>query len=286
MLKRILLAATLSTFSTLGFSDAPRPATLLAKAEEAYESIATNPAAINTLISQADTNNPYASFYTGVAYALGRWIERDFDAALPYFISTSDRIPESALNAGILYYLKAQIDSAMPYLVVAGGGEKLDGIPQAMVLLGRIYERGEGGAGKNYVAAWRWYEAASRRKDIEATAKLGEFSLYGLGRSPDVKSGKIYLERAAGQWNLSAQRHLYDMHAKGIGVGVNRTEAAKWAFIQLSHVNEKQKASILFPVGMTDQERTTAQSMADLWIVAHPKYPSVNYLAISDKVGR
>lgn len=265
-------------FPSLGFAN-PSLATA-AKVEAAYSSITSKPEALMFLAEQAEQNNPRAAFYMGVATDLGRGTTKNQQVALDYYRAAAGKIREAAFNAGRLLYLMNRIDEATKYFVVAAGGDKADGIDRAMVMLGRIYEKGESAVGRNYIAAARWYEAAARRKDPVAVGKMGEFLLYGLGRQANARDAKIYLERAADMWNADAQYLLGEVFAKGYITQVNRTEAGKWYFIAASHSLDHKQRSSGFVSGLTAQELDSAQRMAELWISAHPRGLPIDYLAI------
>jgi len=254
------------------------------KIETVYSLIKTKPEAIAYLADQAEQNNPYAAFYMGVASELGHGTTKNVQAALDYYRAASDKLRESAFNAGRLLYLMNRVDEAVNYFVVSAGGEKADGIDKAIVMLGRIYEKGESSVGKNYIAAARWYEAAARRKDPFAVGKMGEFLLYGLGRPASARDAKIYLERAADMWNADSQYLLGDVFAKGEITEVNRTEAGKWYFIASSHSPDHKRRSQAFVTELAHQELKSARRMSELWIAAHPKRPSIDYLAIIESV--
>lgn len=252
--------------------------------ESAFAELATKPDAIVYLEDQVQQNNPYAYFYLGVAFELGRGVAKNPDTALLYYRAAADKVKEAAFNAARMLYLSDRPDDALGFLVVAAGGEKTDGIERAMVLLGRIYEKGETSYGRNYIAAARWYEAAARRKDPLAVGKMGEFLLYGLGRPINIRDAKIYLERAADMWNADAQYLLGEIFAKGLVTPVNRTEAGKWFFIAASHSPDHKRRGQSYLVGLNEMEIDSAKRMADLWVSAHPKTPMVDYLAIIEKV--
>lgn len=269
-------------FPALGFANSNLATP--AKVEAAYSIITSKPEAVAFLADQAEQNNPHAAFYMGVSTELGRGTAKNTRLALDYYRAAADKIREAAFNAGRLLYSMNRIDEASKYFVVAAGGDKADGIDRAMVMLGRIYEKGESVVGRNYVAAARWYEAAARRKDPVAVGKMGEFLLYGLGRQANARDAKIYLERAADMWNADAQYLLGEVFAKGDITQVNRTEAGKWYFIAASHSYDHKRRSLGFVTGLTAQELDSAQRMADLWISAHPRVLPIDYLAIIERL--
>lgn len=256
----------------------------LGKAEAAFAAAPNSHEGIAQLADLAARNNPYASFYLGVAHELGRGVEKNPSLALEYYRSVADRVKEAAFNAGRLIYLSGNVADAVPFFVVAAGGEKADGIDRAMVLLGRIYETGADIGARNYVAAARWYEAAAKRKDPLAVAKIGEFLLRGLGRSVNTRDARIYLERAADMWNPDAQFLLGEMFAQGLGMQVNRTEAAKWFLVASSASKDHQKRSRAYLAGLTSLESGSAQRMAELWESAHSKPAPIDYLSLIERI--
>lgn len=245
-----------------------------------FTELARNPDGLTYLREQAEQNNPHALFYLGLASELGRGTPVNAQFALSCYRAAGDRLREAAFNAGRLLYLSRKVDDAMNYLVVAAGAERADGIVKAMVVLGRIYERGESTLGRNYIAASRWYEAAARRKDPQAVGKMGEFLLYGIGRPANSRDAKIYLERAADMWNADAQYLLGVVFARGMVTPVNRTEASKWFMVAAMDSTDYRAKGEQYLAGLTEQERNSARRMADLWISAHPKQAPIDYTGI------
>lgn len=255
-----------------------------ARADAAFDDLGSKPEALDYLQEQARQNNPTALFYLGVASELGRGMAKNPQVAFDYYRTAADRLKVAAFNAGRLLYLGKQIDDAMSYFVVAAGAERADGLEKAMVVLGRIYERGESNFGRNYIAAARWYEAAARRKDAFAIGKMGEFLLFGLGRPVNKRDARIYIERAADMWNSDAQFLMGEIFSKGLIGPINRTEAGKWYLVAGSHSADQKRRGEAFLSGLTEQEMLSARRMADLWISAHSKVAAVDYLGLFDEV--
>lgn len=280
------MAAYFYTLATvcMGTAHAELPSSALQRAETAYAQLQLKPEALSYLREQAHLNDPYAAFYAGVASELGLGTPRNQSVALEYYRAAADKCREAAFNAGRILYSNRYPDDAVKYFVVAAGGDKADGIVRAMVLLGKIFETGQSQSGRNLVAAGRWYEAAARRKDSFAIAKVGEFSLLGIGRPQNIRDAKIYLERAADAWNANAQWLLGEVYSNARFSPINRTEAAKWYFIASRHSEEHKSRSAGYLAGLTDQELESAQRMADLWVAAHPFIAPPDYLAMIERL--
>ncbi len=238
-------------------------------AEMLFVSLVSDPKAASDLEALSQRNNPYATFYLGVAQEQGRGMPKDLTTALDSYRAVSDKIKEAAFNAGRIYYATARFDEAVGYLVLAAGAEKADGLSKAMVLLGRIYESGSLSFGSNYLAALRWYDAAARRRDAFSTGKMGEFLLFGKGRAVNYHEAKIYLERAADMGNRDSQVLLGEMFQKGTGVQASRTEAAKWFYIAGHPFDGDRKHIVDFLSTLSAAESDAARRMAGLWRAAH-----------------
>lgn len=280
-MRRTLIAALLLPSFAYAYNSALGPS---GRIEAAVNDLGKKPEALSYLQEQAQENNPLALFSLGVASETGNGVAKDSRAAFDYYRSAADRLKEAAFNAGRLLYLGKRVDDAMSYFVVAAGADRADGIEKAMIMLGRIYERGESSYGRNYIAAARWYEAAARRKDPFAIGKMGEFLLYGFGRAANKRDARIYIERAADMWNADAQFLMGEIFAKGMIGPVNRTEAGKWFFVTASQSSSHNSQAAAYLAALTEQELTSARRMADLWISAHPKSAPVDYLALIERV--
>lgn len=280
-LRRTMIAALLLPTFAFAYNNALGPS---GRVEAAFNDLGKKPEALSYLQEQAQENNALALFYLGVATETGNGVAKDSRAAFDLYRNAADRIKEAAFNAARLLYLGKRVDDAMSYFVVAAGADRADGIEKAMIMLGRIYERGESSYGRNYIAAARWYEAAARRKDPYAIGKMGEFLLHGFGRTANKRDARIYIERAADMWNADAQFLMGEIFAKGMIGPVNRTEAGKWFFVTTSQSSAHNSRSAEYLAALTDQELASARRMADLWISAHPKAPPVDYLGMIERI--
>lgn len=97
----------------------------------------------------------------------------------------------------------------------------------AQVLLGTMYEKGEGVA-RNMREATKWWKKAADRGKAEAQYKMGNIYENGKGVSRDLREAIKWYRRAAEQENTKAQRALAYAYSKGYGVAKDNKEAAIW----------------------------------------------------------
>ena len=80
----------------------------------------------------------------------------------------------------------------------------------------------------DYEAAFEEYAKYSNQGNAEATVKLAEIYLKGLGRDKDFGLGTIYLMVAAEKGHKEAQYQIGLVHLNGLGTPRNASKAAEW----------------------------------------------------------
>jgi len=284
---RILLYVALvgpasSTHAALGFESSVGAAE---RFKSAYLALPTNPENIAAFEGAAHGGNPIAAFYLGLAYQQGRGTAKDEERALMYYKLGANKLRESAFNAARVYWLREKYDEAFPYLVMAADDRSSNGLVQAMVLLGQLYETGKSKTlGTDYMAASRWYELAARQKDSYATAKMGEFSLYGYARAANFRDARAYLERAADMRNPEAQFLMGELFSRGMGAPVNRVDAGKWYLIAEAQAPALKGKRSGFLAGLTELELSSAQKMAVIWNDTHGPAAPIDHLLLLDRL--
>jgi len=84
------------------------------------------------------------------------------------------------------------------------------------------------GLKQNYAEAWKWYEAASRKKNEKATFMLSRMSKYGEGVPKNIEQSVHWLQVASEQGNAQAMFLLSNAYADGEGIAKNPDLARHW----------------------------------------------------------
>ncbi|MFZ6753117.1 tetratricopeptide repeat protein [Undibacterium sp. Dicai25W] len=84
------------------------------------------------------------------------------------------------------------------------------------------------GLKQNYPEAWKWYEAASVKKNDKATFMLSRMSKYGEGVPKNIEQSAHWLQVASEQGNAQAMFLLSNAYADGDGVKKDPTLAHHW----------------------------------------------------------
>ena len=113
-------------------------------------------------------------------------------------------------------------------------------------------------------------EAAARRGDARAQAKLGVAYEYGYGVPQDYAVAVVWYRRAARQGNATAQYLLGLMYDRGQGVSEDTVAAQKWLILAVAGTTGPQRenyARIRDAVAskMTAEEIARAQALASAW---------------------
>jgi TPR repeat protein len=101
------------------------------------------------------------------------------------------------------------------------------GNANAQLLVGRLYERGEG-VNQNYNEALKWYRLAAAQGNNFARLVVGSFYYAGRGVTKNYEEAFKWFLKAAEGGLPQAQSNLGVMLYFGIGVSANHRQALKW----------------------------------------------------------
>jgi TPR repeat protein len=142
---------------------------------------------------------------------------------------TSSQAGESNLGFRIALYCSEQKatmkDLALELGQIMEGAR--NGDPEAMDMLGYIYENGRC-IEKRSAAAAVWYEKAANAGLPEAMNDIGYMYLNGIGVPRNDVAAANWFRKAAGLGNPEAMNNLGYMFTRGRGVKKNQAQAAIW----------------------------------------------------------
>ena len=102
------------------------------------------------------------------------------------------------------------------------------GMPEAMVNLGRVYYFGDYGIRQNYPEAAKWLSQAAAKGNAWAQNTLGVMNEIGLGVKRNRATAVELFRKAAEQGDAKAQSNLGRMYARGLGAERNLALAYQW----------------------------------------------------------
>lgn len=103
------------------------------------------------------------------------------------------------------------------------------GSVDAILLLARMYHRGEGNVKVNLHVAFQYYCMAARAGDVVAILYVGLCYLHGKGVQPDKRTAFAWVYEAAKRGLAQAQFTLCCMYLSGTGVTKNHQQASMWS---------------------------------------------------------
>jgi TPR repeat protein len=173
-----------------------------------------------------------ADFALSIAYRLGCGVPNDETAANAHLLKAAE-----AGYAPAQYVLAGRQDKDQHYVEAGRWYSKaaLQGLPEAQVMLGQLYENGDGVPQDYAKAATLYRTACEHRPDYEGSA--GRMGCNGLGL----------------------------LYSRGDGVKQSKVEAYK--FFKLGLVSENIDS---VKREMTKTEIAEAERQIELWITAHP----------------
>ena len=104
----------------------------------------------------------------------------------------------------------------------------------AQFYLGKLYETGGAGLGKDAAEARRWTERAAQAGDPKAMHNLALYYFEGDGGPKNSTIAASWFRRAAELGLQDSQYNLARLHEQGFGVAQNPAEAYKWYLIAAS----------------------------------------------------
>lgn len=138
-----------------------------------------------------------------------------------------------------------------------------EGDPKAQMLLGSLYDNGDG-ISYDHAQAATWYKKAATQGHLQAQTLLGEMYLKGRGVEQNEEEGARWMIKAAQQGSMEAQSQTAELYFKGIGVTQSFKEAAKWyrKAAERGNVDAQSMMSMLYSNG---QGVVQDFSKAGLW---------------------
>lgn len=120
---------------------------------------------------------------------------------------------------GFAAYQNGDYSTAYPYLMKSAR----EGNPEAMYLIGRMFQYGEG-VTKNYTEAINWYQKSADKNNPLAQLSLGFMYDLGKGVKQNFPEAFKWYMKSAKQGNAIAQRNIGLMYVAGDGVKENKKQ--------------------------------------------------------------
>ena len=137
-----------------------------------------------------------------------------------------------------------------------------EGNADAQVVLGKMYETGQGVA-KNEAEAASWYRKAADQGDAQAQYNLGIMYDFGQGVPQSSVEAARWYSKAADQNHALSQYNLGLMYTHGRGVPKDLVEAHKW--LNLAGDLAAVKYRDMVAQHMTPAQIAEAQKLAREW---------------------
>ena len=136
------------------------------------------------------------------------------------------------------------------------------GYAPAQFHLGKLYEDGADGVGKNLAEARRWTERAAHGGDPKAMFNYGLFLANGEGAARNDRAAVDWFHRAADAGVKDAQFNLAVMTQQGRGAAASAAEAYKWYLIAAADGDQgaRQSAEALKPQLSADAQAAAERS--------------------------
>lgn len=150
-----------------------------------------NKFSINELLEKANIGDAESQYALGRAYYSGRYVERDYSAAVRWFENSAEQGNEDAMiSLGICYMrgngVEKNVWEGIKMWTMAADRDN----KQAMMKLASLHYNGSYGFDVNYNEAFKWYTKA------DCKSKIGECYLYGRGVEQDYKMAVKYFIEA------------------------------------------------------------------------------------------
>ena len=188
----------------------------------------------------AESGNPNAELYVGLAYDLGKELPHNSSEAAHWYRKAADR-----------------------------------GSASAAVNLGVLYHNGDGWP-RDDVGAVAWFERAASRGSAIAEYCLGRMYLQGDGVSRNEATAVTWLNKAAQKGNASAQIVLSSLYATGRGVGGNTAVAYMWINLASATEPQARRARDHIESAMLSKDLEEGQRLSHTWIARHMRTPRLS----------
>lgn len=151
------------------------------------------------------------------------------------------------------------------------------GYPPAEFHLGKLYENGESGVGKDPAQARRWTERAAAAGERRAMHNLALFYFDGVGGPKDLIQAAVWFRKASDLGLVDSQYNLGRLYEQGFGVQRDLIQAYKWYLIAgKAGDNESRSAAEQLKPGLPQQDLKEAERAAAAF---HPGHEGVGRLA-------
>jgi localization factor PodJL len=118
------------------------------------------------------------------------------------------------------------------------------GFAPAQFYLGRMYEAGGAGVGKDMSEARRWTQRAAEGGDPAAMYNLASYLYAGDGGPKDAAGAVEWFRKAAERGVVNSQYNLAQLYETGQGVTKNLAEAYKWYLVAAAAGDPESKADV------------------------------------------
>lgn len=134
-------------------------------------------------------------------------------------------LPAGILALSLQSFAIAQTPKAISMEVVVQEAE--NGNPKAQLLLGQIFENGDGVV-QDYSESFRWYKAAAEQGDVAALVQIASFKAEGLGTDKDLIGAMGLYEKAADAGDIASMHIIGSMIENGLGTDQPPINAISW----------------------------------------------------------
>jgi localization factor PodJL len=118
------------------------------------------------------------------------------------------------------------------------------GFAPAQFYLGRLYEAGAAGLGKDMSQARLWTQRAAQGGDPAAMYNLASYLYAGDGGPKDAAGAVEWFRKAADLGVVNSQYNLAQLYETGHGVPKNLAEAYKWYLVAAAAGDSESKANV------------------------------------------
>lgn len=186
--------------------------------------------AVETLNLAADHGQADEQFNLERPYANGEGVSQDdyAQAAVLCREMAEQGYPKAQLMLGELYDSGDGVPQDYAQAATWYRKAAEQGVALAQYNLGHLYYNGEG-LPQDYAQAALWFRKAAEQGDAEAQARLGFGYLDGQGVPQDYAQAAFWLHKAAEQGNGAAQNALGILYHEGLGVPQDYVEACFWS---------------------------------------------------------
>lgn len=206
---------------------------------------------------------PEAQFQFALMQLDGKFTTKDPANALVLMeAAAGSGNPLAQFNLAQLYMERdrgpAGVAKALPFYEKAAA----NGVADAQYALAQVYASGAGGKPKDIARASEYLLLAAKQGFDTAQLDLGTWLVEGRGGKRDLKSGFMWLHRAALGGNVAAMNRVAKLYMHGIGTDPNSIDAAAWYFLaRRNGLSDFEMDDFL--QGLTEDETKKAQERSN-----------------------